>query len=860
MPGDLDLALRIRADLRQAVSELKRLNRAVDETGDESVETAQQTQRLSSAIGRLRVARQAAQELDRASRAVDRLGREEAQTERRTERLRRSLGRLRGVGGALGIGLGGFAVVQAVREYTQLADTVTELRSRLDLVTDSERERVAVERQLLSLSQETRAEYASTVELYARIARSTEHLNRTDEERLRVTRAVQQAVRISGATHQEAAASVIQFAQGLASNRLAGEELRSVLEQNPRLAQAIADGLDTNIGKLRELAADGVLTSEVVFSALLSQADRLEREFGEVERTVGQAVTQLSNEFLTFIGVLDEGAGVSETLVGWLDRLRAGVQGLRDDLADEPLTPADIVDDLEALREQRTEVDRRIAVAGANEARRLQAVRRRLTREIGVLEAQHGERLDRSIEDLEAERDALLELPEPGSNRERRIRRGDIVRLERQIAEARGLQLREQIEETLSGIEVPSADRLLENVAAQLGGQRDPFGDVIAELFGDVDTATGPLADLASRYTGIADAAFGELPKGLRKALEEAEVNLLEGLEREIAVIEVWRAQMQGQLDLNVQAHREASAEIDRIADARIAQARENAAEEEALEAERERKAQEREARAAERAEQRFAREQRRVQDANRRAEEEAERAAEHALRTARDARTGAYRALSDIAFFATDAGAQIEGAVAGAFQGMEEAIVQLRRTGEFEFGQLIDAILDDLTRLAVQQQITGPLAQALAGLFAPRQAIFDVPTGSGSRFAGFAHGGGIAGALRVGRRLPAWVFQDAPRFHRGGIAGQLRPDERPAVLRTGEGVFTPEQMAALGGPGIVRVELSLETRGTPQRVVESSAQLNGGQLVASMVLEDLAADGPIDRTFRRKYGLRPQL
>src|SRR5690606_18745696 len=113
---------------------------------------------------------------------------------------------------------------------------------------------------------------------------------------LTLTEATNQSIQISGATTQEAAAGVIQFAQALASGELRGDELRSVLENMPRLAQAIADGLKTDIGGLRDLAEQGELTAERVTQALLGQAGVIESEFGHLDRTVGQAMTQLANE------------------------------------------------------------------------------------------------------------------------------------------------------------------------------------------------------------------------------------------------------------------------------------------------------------------------------------------------------------------------------------------------------------------------------------------------------------------------------------------------------------------------------------------------------------------------------------
>src|SRR5690606_25544623 len=108
-------------------------------------------------------------------------------------------------------------------------------------------------------------------------------------ELIDLTRTVNQAIQISGATAAESSAGIVQFAQALASNRLGGDELRSVLEQMPRLARALADGLGVTIGELRALAKEGKLTTDAIVGALQSQAPKIAEEFAKVKPTVASA-------------------------------------------------------------------------------------------------------------------------------------------------------------------------------------------------------------------------------------------------------------------------------------------------------------------------------------------------------------------------------------------------------------------------------------------------------------------------------------------------------------------------------------------------------------------------------------------
>lgn len=227
--------------------------------------------------------------------------------------------------GRLQVALGGLAVGFAVREFVRMADTMTVLRGRLRLVTSGTEELARVEQQLFRVAQETRASFESTIDLYARVGRSSAELGLTSERLVGVTRTINQAIQVSGASATEASAGLVQFAQGLASGALRGDELRSVLEQMPRLAQAIADGMGVTIGQLRELGTEGALNAQTVIKALEGQADIIASEFAQIPRTVGQAMTQLNNDL---IRVFDQSAQTSEVmgdLVGAVDDLRLAI-------------------------------------------------------------------------------------------------------------------------------------------------------------------------------------------------------------------------------------------------------------------------------------------------------------------------------------------------------------------------------------------------------------------------------------------------------------------------------------------------------------------------------------------------------
>ncbi len=249
-------------------------------------------------------------------------------------------------------------------------------------------------------------------------------------------------------------------------------------------------------------------------------------------------------------------------------------------------------------------------------------------------------------------------------------------------------------------------------------------------------------------------------------------------------------------------------------------------------------------------------------------AEEEAERR----LRASKRWQDGAVRGLGDYAKEAGDAAARAEDAMVGAFRGMEDALVEFTRTGKLSFSGLVDSILADIARMTIRQSITGPLAGALGDIL---KSIFSpgLPGPYGGAAPGTAplipvysaplpplrqvgHGGGIAGALGgVRRAVPPEVFAHAPRYHRGGIAGMLRPDEVPIIAQTGERILSRAETQALGQPPAI--EINFENTGTPKREVDREVRFDGARAVVTIFLADLENHGAISQGLEGAYGIR---
>lgn len=229
------------------------------------------------------------------------------------------------------------AAVSAAKGLVDFIDTVTRTDNKLRLLTDTQTQLNAAFNDVLSAANRTRSDLESTVELYSRLQRSTVELGLSQREIIDLTVGVNQAFQIFGATATEASAAVIQFSQGLSAGALRGDELRSVLEQGPRLAKAIADGLTeieafgpgtrTVIGDLRDLGKEGALTADLITRALATQLDELEAEFNETTPTLNQAFKRLQNTFLEALRSTNEATGFIDGLVAAVLSLESVVRG-----------------------------------------------------------------------------------------------------------------------------------------------------------------------------------------------------------------------------------------------------------------------------------------------------------------------------------------------------------------------------------------------------------------------------------------------------------------------------------------------------------------------------------------------------
>lgn len=220
---------------------------------------------------------------------------------------------------------------RAVRELAALSDQAILLDSRVRNVTKSEEEFNQVNEELFQIAQRSRTSLEGVVTIYTRLARSNEQIGASQAQLLRITETLNKTTVVYGNTTQEATGALIQLSQAIASNRLGGDELRTVLEQLPPVAAAIAKEMGTTVGALRDLGREGKITPQIVAQAILNMGKEIDEQFKKIPTTIGQVFTQLNNEALKTVAnlnkITDAGpktAGVINSIADAMGKIREG--------------------------------------------------------------------------------------------------------------------------------------------------------------------------------------------------------------------------------------------------------------------------------------------------------------------------------------------------------------------------------------------------------------------------------------------------------------------------------------------------------------------------------------------------------
>jgi tape measure domain-containing protein len=619
---------------------------------------------------------------------------------------------------------------------------------------------------LNDIANNTRTSIAETAELYARLQRSTVGVAKSEVELARATELVTKAFKAGGASVQESVNGIRQLSQAISSGIFQGDELRSVRENAPLVAKAIADEFNTTIGGLKALGAEGKLVSDRVFTAILKGAKDIDPAFEATKSTISEAFTVLNNGITEYVAHLAEASGAqksfTESLIhlgknfedianealevdAW-SKLFKEVGGIADILTQEfndmtketsALVGVDLSGWIEKFSNKWTEAWQKAQKFRLIDflAKSAAALRKELQRELGLLPTSM---MSSKMQDV-GSKIGMGQFGAPVPVR---------PTLKEPVGATKDLmEWRQEVQLSIRDMaRLEAATRQGEEAFAQMSDRIKAENELLKIKSFRNQTEFKELVELAVQQ-GILERARARNAEALKK-----EVDLM----REISQ----QRELQGSLTLTGDKYRMLKIHLDSLTQARSEM--EGATEEEIR-----------------------------------------QYATLLEVLALQEDKTRLMAEQSDL--FANVLNSTVSSAISSVASAFADAVVE----GE-NFRDMLNSLLKDLARLAVNavfqvflQQILGSMGTTQAG------------------------GTGLLGALRIGGSgmaqgggmlVPGGTFGDTIRpqamgstitFHRGGIVGEggiprfhngLMPGEMPAILKKGEGVFTKDQMGALGG------------------------------------------------------------
>lgn len=213
----------------------------------------------------------------------------------------------------------------SVREVTRMADTFTALQNRLKVAGLAGEQLAAVQDHLFKSASRNGVEISALGDLYGRLALSTGDLGVSQGDLLRFVDGVTASLRVQGTSTQAASGALMQLSQALGAGTVRAEEMNSIMEATPIIAQAAAKGLGVSVGELRQQVVAGTVSSQAFFAALMRGFPEVERQAKEATLTIGQSLTGLRNELLRYVGQQDKALGASERMAGAIAALTQNI-------------------------------------------------------------------------------------------------------------------------------------------------------------------------------------------------------------------------------------------------------------------------------------------------------------------------------------------------------------------------------------------------------------------------------------------------------------------------------------------------------------------------------------------------------
>lgn len=277
--------------------------------------------------------------------------------------VKKSTGRMEASFSRLGSAIVAAFSVETARQITMVADRMTRLEGTLKRLTRTTGDFNKVYEDLTRVSNENGTAISDSIALFQRFQASLKSVTDQNDDVVEFIDQLQKLGRIGGSSAEELSNALIQLSQGLSGGIIRAEEWNSIIEQAPEILKTVASniqGVNGDLGKLRQIMLDGKLDAETFFNALMAGAEDTNKEFMELPRTIDMAAASLNNNLSKAISNFDKAIGGSQNIAEFIDWL----SGAADDAAHFWGTfnegsqaqissrMADIVDEIKSLEEE----------------------------------------------------------------------------------------------------------------------------------------------------------------------------------------------------------------------------------------------------------------------------------------------------------------------------------------------------------------------------------------------------------------------------------------------------------------------------------------------------------------------------
>ena len=208
------------------------------------------------------------------------------------EKSNRSAGSLLSTLRSMAAAAGATALTKA---FLQTSDEMSQINAKLNMINDGSQTNAQLQEMIYQSAQRTRTSYQTTANIVARLGNNAREAFGNNAELIQFAENLNKQFIIAGSSQEEMASASLQLTQALGAGALRGEELNSVFEAAPNVIRTIADYLGVGVGEIREMAADGQITAEVVKNAMLSATDEINTQFKSMPMTLAQAFTMGKN-------------------------------------------------------------------------------------------------------------------------------------------------------------------------------------------------------------------------------------------------------------------------------------------------------------------------------------------------------------------------------------------------------------------------------------------------------------------------------------------------------------------------------------------------------------------------------------